>query len=181
MRSFKMSVIQDDFLFKEIKNALLNQIKAALNTLEYAIKMCPDSEWQSKHGDAPYSQVVFHTLFYADFYLGNDSIPFKDQTFHKENSDIFADYEEMENREPVKIYKKSFCIDYLSFCLLKTDRMVEAETLETITGESGISFRKCSRLELYIYAERHIQHHAAQLGLRIQQITGEKLKWYSGH
>jgi hypothetical protein len=31
--------------------------------------------------------------------------------------------------------------------------------------------------ELLIYITRHTQHHAAQLGLRVQQITGQELKW----
>jgi hypothetical protein len=32
-------------------------------------------------------------------------------------------------------------------------------------------------MELLIEIARHIQHHAAQLGLRIQQITGKELQW----
>jgi hypothetical protein len=32
-------------------------------------------------------------------------------------------------------------------------------------------------LELYLYLIRHIQHHAAQLGLRNQEIDGTVLKW----
>jgi hypothetical protein len=164
-----------------IKIALSHQLKAALKTLGYVIEICPDSEWQKDHGDAPFSQVVFHTLFYADFYLGKDSRPFKEQPFHRSHQETFADYEEMEERKPARLYEKAFCRDYLAHCLSKLDAMMEIETLESLSGESGIDFRHCNRMELYIYGERHIQHHAAQLGLRIQQVAGKEMKWFSGH
>ena len=168
-------------LMIEIRSALSHQLRAALNTLGIAIDTCPDTEWQKDHGDAPFLHVVFHTLFYADYYLGRDSIPFKDQPFHKSNQDAFADYEELDDRKPVHLYGKVFCRDYLQHCLAKVDAMLDTETSETLIGDSGISFRHCSRMELYIYGERHIQHHAAQLGLRIQQATGKELKWFAGH
>jgi hypothetical protein len=176
-----MGEISQSGLLSEIKGSLSHQLKAALNTLGHVVESCPDSEWQRDHGDAPFSQVVFHTLFYADFYLGRDTLPFRDQAFHMAHTAIFADYEEMEDRKPVRLYEKAFCRDYLGHCIGKVDAMMEAETLETLAGDSGIDFRHCSRMELYIYGERHIQHHAAQLGLRIQQVNGKELKWYSGH
>jgi len=163
------------------KEALSRQLKAALHTLGRAMETCPDAEWQQEHGDAPFSQVVFHALFYADFYLGRDTHPFKAQPFHKAHAATFADYEELEDRKPVRLYEKAFCREYLEHCLAKVDAAVGAETLESLAGESGIDFRRCGRMELYIYGERHIQHHAAQLGLRVQQATGQELKWYSGH
>jgi hypothetical protein len=139
----------------EIKTALSHQLKASLHTLGHVIETCPDSEWQKEHGDAPFSQVVFHALF--------------------------NDYEEMEDREPVHRYEKGFCRDYLAHCLSKVDAIMATETLESLAGESGVDFRHCNRMELYIYGERHIQHHAAQLGLRIQQVSGIEMKWVSGH
>lgn len=123
-------------------------------------------------GDAPFSQVVFHPV-YADFYLGRDSVPFKEQPFHVKNRSVFADYEEMEDRLPVHVYEKPFCLEYLSHCRMKLKATIEAETEASLAGSSGIDFRKISRAELHVYNMRHIQHHAAQLGLRIQLATGE--------
>jgi hypothetical protein len=173
--------MKEEVILSATKASLSHQFKAALNTLGHVIETCPDAEWQNAHGDAPFSQVVFHALFYADFYLGRDSIPFKDQPFHISHRATVADYEELEDRKPLRLYEKEFCRDYLAHCLAKVDAMLETETLESLMGESGIDFRRCNRMELYIYGERHIQHHAAQLGLRIQQVTGKELKWFSGH
>lgn len=163
-----------------LKSLILHQLTASLDTLKYCIEACPESEWQASHKDAPFSQVVFHTLFYADFYLGHDSLPFKEQAFHIEHKDVFADYEEMENRIPERLYEKPFCLDYLTHCGAKLKAAIEAETADSLAGESGIDFRKCSRAELYVYNMRHIQHHAAQLGLRIQMITANEMPWFSG-
>lgn len=163
-----------------LKSLILHQMTASLDTLRYCIEFCPESEWQAAHKDAPFSQVVFHTLFYADFYLGRDSVPFKEQAFHVGHKHIFLDYEEMENKIPQQLYEKDFCLDYLSHCYAKLKATVEAETADSLYGESGIDFRKISRAELYIYNMRHIQHHAAQLGLRIQMITGKEMPWFSG-
>jgi len=163
-----------------VKSLILHQMTATLDTLNYCIETCPDSEWQEDHKDAAFSQVVFHTLFYADFYLGRDSSPFKDQPFHVSHKDIFSDYEELEDRRPQHLYEKEFCLDYLAHCKAKLMATVEAETEESLSGDSGIDFRKCSRAELYVYNMRHIQHHAAQLGLRIQMVTGKEMPWFSG-
>lgn len=163
-----------------MKTLILNQMMATLDTLNYCIETCPDSEWQEDHKDAPFSQVVFHTLFYTDFYLGRDTVPFKEQPFHLNHTDIFSDYEEMENKIPENLYEKQFCQNYLAHCKAKLKATVEAETAETLAGESGIDFRKISRAELYVYNMRHIQHHAAQLGLRIQMVTGKEMPWFSG-
>jgi len=163
-----------------IKTLILNQMTASLDTLKYCIDSCPESEWQEAHKDAPFSQVVFHAIFYADFYLGRDSIPFKDQPFHVSHRDTFKDYEEMEDKIPVHLYEKAFCLDYLAHCVAKMRATVEAETADSLSGDSGIDFRKISRAELYVYNMRHIQHHAAQLGLRIQMVTDKEMPWFSG-
>ena len=163
-----------------IKALIIHQMTAALDTLGYCIESCPDAEWQEAHGDAPFSQVVFHALFYADFYLGRDSVPFREQPFHVKNRSVFADYEEMEDRLPVHVYEKPFCLEYLSHCRIKLDATVRAETEASLAGDSGIDFRKTSRAELHVYNMRHIQHHAAQLGLRLQLATGREMPWFSG-
>lgn len=153
---------------------------ASLEMLRYSIEQCPDKEWHQRHGDYPFSQVVFHTLFYTDFYLGRDDIPFKEQSFHRSHADIFGDYEEIRDVIPTRVYDRDFCREYLKFCVTKVSNVVDRETPAVLIDVSGISFRKMSRAELHVYNIRHIQHHAAQLGLRIQLITGDEMPWVSG-
>ena len=160
-----------------MEKIIQNQIEAALATLNQTIENCPLSQWNEKHGYDPFCQVVFHTLFYTDVYLGRDNIDIREQPFHKENHVFFKDYEELENKIPVNLYAKESCMDYMSFCIKKCNDLVSKETGESLMGDCGIARRNMSRLELYIYLTRHIQHHAAQLGLRLQEITGKELQW----
>lgn len=163
-----------------INRIILSQIEAALATLKQPLENCPEGEWNESHGDSPFCQVVFHTLFYTDVYLGRDGLDIKDQPFHRENRDFFRDYEEAEDRLPVNLYDRGKCWEYMAFCLEKAGTVLKGETDESLLGGSRISWKKkLSRLELYIYLIRHIQHHAAQLGLRVQGLTGKELDWVS--
>jgi hypothetical protein len=157
---------------------LRNQMLAALATLNQAINNCPDAEWNEVHNDAPFSQVIFHTLIFLDLYLSKDEEDFKAQIFHKEHKEIFKSYEELEDKLPVELYTREKIDTYFQFCRKK----IEAYFGETIKKDplEKTSFRRgMSVMELAIYNTRHVQHHAAQLGLRVQQITGKQLKWVS--
>jgi len=156
---------------------LLHQYEAALSTLKQCIVFCPDNYWNERNGDYPFSQVAFHTLFYADYYLGKDTESFKFQTFHELNKEFFRDYEELEYREPVHLYEKTFILEYLIHCRTKAGEILAIESSQSLYGPSGFQGKPFSRMEQHIYNIRHIQHHAAQLGLRIQFKTGRELTW----
>ena len=166
-----------DTALATIKESLLGQYGAALATLGEAVERCPDGEWDKSHGDYPFSQVVFHTLLFTDLYLEPGPEGLKDQPFHRENQSFFQGYQELEPVEPTNLYDRTGCRRYLEFCINKCDRMVGSETADTLFGPSGFARRPPTRLELHLYSIRHIQHHAAQLGLRLQPITGRELEW----
>ena len=156
---------------------IMNQMEAALCTLAQCFTNCPESEWDESHGDYPFSQVVFHALFFTDYYLERDESAFKNQIFHRENKAFFKDYEELEYRQPQNLYERQKCGEYLKFCVNKCKTTLKLDNQETLEGPSGFSSKPFCRAELYVHLIRHIQHHAAQLGLRIQKITGTELKW----
>jgi hypothetical protein len=162
-----------------VARMLVNQYRAALDTLAYVIEECPDKEWNERHGDYPFSQVVFHALFYTDFYLGSSEREFKEQEYHRKHTDLFSDYEELEDRLPVHLYERHEIWDYLGFCVTKADQVTSTETLESLEAQSGFPRRLFSRGELHMMNIRHIQHHAAQLGLRLQFLTGKEMPWFS--
>ena len=153
------------------------QLLAAMATLGQCIKNCPDADWDQSHGDAPYCQVVFHTLFYLDFYLSGDEESFKAQDFHTSHRSFFRDYEELIDKIPENRYVKPEIDRYFTFCLGKTHRTLgkmEDDRILDMSGHKGMTY-----IELFIYITRHIQHHSAQLGLRLQQKYGHELDWVS--
>jgi hypothetical protein len=161
----------------QIINALKEQMLAALSTLYQCIETCPKSEWNQSHGDAPFSQVAFHTLFYTDYHLSKSEAGFKCQAFHENNKNMFKDYEELEDRKAENVYPKNEIKAYMEFCREKIENIHINQKNREVDGKN---FSKSMNfVELSVYVTRHIQHHAAQLGLRIQQITGKELKWIS--
>ena len=158
---------------------LLNQYEAALSTLNYCIINCPDGEWDQKHEDAPFCQVVFHALFYVDFYLENEEDTFKEQEFHKNNTNLFRDYEELEYQKAQNLYSKNECNLYLRFILEKCKEKLLNVQDDKLLEKPLIRPSISNRLELHIYSIRHIQHHAAQLGFRLQLINNKEMIWYS--
>jgi hypothetical protein len=161
-------------LFKSLTKS---QFLAALKTLNQSIENCNDEIWVAEHIDTTVNQVVFHTLFFTDLYLNQGTDGFKKQQFHLDRPDFFQDYEEYKDRSQTNFYAKSKCVEYIEFCIQKMHFMIDSETQATLSGESGFYWLKFTRAELHIYNTRHIQHHAAQLGLRNQLLDGEPLKW----
>jgi hypothetical protein len=124
---------------------------------------------------------AFHTLIFADLYLGRDVESLRQQAFHRENASVFADYEELEDRVPQQVDEKSFIKAYLRHCRDKTSRVIAAETLETLNRTPGFDGKQVSRAEVHVTNFRHIIHHAAQLTLRLRLDTNEDIPWiYSG-
>jgi hypothetical protein len=159
-----------------MKEIIKKQMMAALATLNQCIENCSDVEWEKPHGDAVFSQVLFHTLFYLDYYLSSKH-EFKLQQFHKENVSIFREYEEFEYKKAEQIYTRGEIRTYFNFCYKRIDEYFAKLEDNDLLAESG--HNKMKNMELLIYGIRHIQHHAAQLGLRIQQVTGKELDWVS--
>jgi hypothetical protein len=171
--------MSDAASFQIVKSALLRQYLAALATLQQCIDMADDETWAAPHPDTAVNQVVFHTLFFADLYLNHGESGFRDQPLHRQNAAFFQDYEELEDRAPKNFYDREACIRYLEYCRSKASSTLNGETADVLMGDCGFPFRQMTRVELHVYNIRHIQHHAAQLGLRNQLRGGEPLRWIS--
>lgn len=162
-----------------VNAALLRQYLAALSTLEQGIDFFDDKAWAQPHPDMPVNQVVFHTLFFTDLYLNHGDDGFREQQFHRDNPGLFQDYEELEDQIQTNLYDRDACRAYLGYCREKADATLRGESAEVLAGDSGYPRRGLSRVELHVYNIRHIQHHAAQLGLRNQLRGGTALRWVS--
>lgn len=68
---------------------------------------------------------------------------------------------------------------YLSFCRGKAVAAMVAETEESLRAPARSFRRNFSRAELHVYNIRHIQHHAAQLIVRLRLDTTVDIPWIS--
>jgi hypothetical protein len=160
--------------FKELT---VSQFEAALCTLNTCIDRCPQSAWQARVGNYAFSQVVFHTLLFTDLYLGADVASLRAQPFHVSNADFFANYEEFEDHVPRNLYERAPVKRYLEHCRQKVGEVIRGESEQTLGGPSGFEWRKFTRAELHVYSLRHVQHHAAQLSLRLRLDHAVDIPW----
>lgn len=159
------------------KGLIVNQFEAAFCTLQTCIDRCPDSAWDAPVANLKFCQVAFHTLFFTDFYLGPNADALRLQPFHRDHERFFRDYEELEDRPQVLLYDKPSIKTYLEHCRKKAADVIAAETAESLAGPSGFERRMFSRAELHVYNIRHIQHHAAQLSLRLRLGFQQDIPW----
>ena len=158
------------------QSLISKQYEAALCMLDSCIEQCPEESWNAPVVNLHFCQVAFHVLF-TDFYLESTEDTIRDQDFHRVNADAFRDYEELEDRKQQLLYDRSFIKDYVQHCREKSTRVVSNETEQTLTARCGFTRRDCSRAELHVLNIRHIQHHTAQLSLKLKLDTNAGVNW----
>lgn len=159
------------------KNLIIGQYEAALCTIATIVNQVPDEIWSGKVANYGFDQSLFHTLFYTDVYLSKNEHLVADQKFHKQHADVFEGYEEFESSPPTKRYSIEFIKQYLDFCVEKSRTAVNAETEKSLAGEAEFSWHTISRGEIHPYNLRHIQHHAAQLIMRLRLDSDINIGW----
>ncbi|MBC7817767.1 MAG: DinB family protein [Planctomycetaceae bacterium] len=164
-------------MLNTFKELIANQFEAAFCMLKTCIDRCPDAAWNAPVANLKFCQVAFHTLFFADFYLGQNADALRRQSFHRDHQPFFRDYEELENRVQVLLYDKPSIKTYLEHCRKKAAEVIAAETAESLAGPSGFERRTFSRAELHVLNIRHIQHHTAQLSLRLRIDSQQDIPW----
>jgi hypothetical protein len=168
-------------MLETLKELLAHQYEASLSTLNLAVARCPDATWSGPVANWKFCQAAFHVVLFADLYLhpSDDVASFKRQPFHVARADVFRDYEEFEDRPPVLLYERPFVLEYIQVVRQKAQATIAGETAEVLAGPSGFHWRKCARAELHVYNIRHIQHHAAQLALRLRLDGQIDVPWVS--
>ena len=164
-----------------LKQLLARQYEASLSMLNLCVSRCPESRWNEPVAKWRFCQAAFHAAFFADLYLqsGDDADALKRQAFHLDHKSEFGDYEELEDRPQAMLYDKSFVLSYVGHVRRKAQETIARESAEVLAGPSGFHWRDCSRAELHVYNIRHIQHHAAQLSLRLRLDSDVNIPWVS--
>lgn len=153
-----------------LKKSIWQQYGAAIDTLEDAINLCPDSLWTvvvwEDADDARYGQfwyVAYHTLSWLDLFLTG-----KREGFTPPPPFI-------RGALPDEPYTQVAVLNYLNDCRQKVDRTIESLTDEKAYQVCVFEWMEPTFLELQLYSMRHIQEHAAQLNLILGQhgVTGQ--------
>lgn len=154
------------------KDAVWGQVGAAIDSLELAIDACPDTLWGDRSRFPEYWYVVYHTLFFLDYYMS-------------ESPEGYAPPPPFTLTEldpagvlPDRVYSKEEMRRFLDHGRRKVRAKIAGMTDEKAALRSP--FRDLPELDFLLYQMRHVQHHAAQLNLIIRQVTNSDApRWVS--
>lgn len=166
-------------MLEQFKQLTIDQYHAALRTLDLCVERCPEAGWKQPIHELAFCQAAFHALFFADLYLGKDIEEQKEQPFHVQNQDVFRDYEELEPRRQVLLYERDWITLYIGHCREKAVHVMQSETEESLQTQVLFPWYKITRAEMHVNNIRHIQHHGAQLILRLRLDHSVEMPWVS--
>ena len=143
----------------QTKEIIKSQYWASLAMLRQAIEKCPDGLWADASYINPFWHIAFHTLFYTHFYLHPAEADFKPWAKHRD--EVVSLSNPVEELTP---YSKVEVLEYLDYCLLEMEKLVDSLDLE---AESGFHWLPFNKLELQFYNIRHIMQHTGELCERL--------------
>lgn len=153
------------------KEILWGQFGAAIDMLENAVVACPDEVWARDGTQPQFWYLVFHTLFFLDFYLSDSQESFRPP----------APYTLTEldpaGVMPDRTYGKEELREYLEHGRAKCRAVIASLTDEKAGAHRRFGSVDGTLAELLLYTMRHVQHHAAQLNLILRQRIDSAPRW----
>jgi hypothetical protein len=156
------------------KTIIWQQFGAAIEMLENAIVECPDHVWGDparKAQPTDFWYIVYHTLFFLDFYLSDSAEGFAPP------APFTLDELDPAGILPERVYTKDELLTYLEHGRQKCHATINALTDEKVSRRCGFDRPDVTVAELLLYSMRHVQHHAAQLNLMLRQTIDSAPRW----
>ena len=153
------------------RDSLWGQFGAAIDSLENAMNACPEKLWSDRSQRPEYWYVVFHTLFFLDWYLSDTQDGFKPP------APFTLDELDPAGILPERPYTKAELQRYLDHDRAKCRKLIENLTEEKARERRRFGSHLKPVGELLLYNMRHVQHHAAQLNLILRQKTDSAPDW----
>jgi hypothetical protein len=156
---------------KALKTIIWQQFGAAIDMLENAIDLCPESLWGDRSKQPEFWYVTFHTLFFLDLYLSDSDKGFTPP-------DPFT-LDEMDERGllPERVYTREELKTYLEHGREKCRTTIAAMTPERASRRCGFEWLDITVAESLLYNMRHVQHHAGQLNTLLRQNIDSAPRW----
>jgi len=161
------------------KATIWHQFEAAIDMLNNALRACPDELWRTRLWNerslqpesAEFWYVVYHTLFWLDFYL-SDSV----EGFAPPAPFTLTELDPA-GLLPERVYTKEELQTYLEHGRDKCRMRIETLSDEMAPQRCRPEWPEMSVAELLLYNMRHVQEHAAQLSLMLGQTIGSTPGW----
>ncbi|MHA2097023.1 MAG: hypothetical protein ACW98F_20645 [Candidatus Hodarchaeales archaeon] len=159
----------------DIKHGFLEQYGAAFKTLEKIIDLCPENLWMDLSTGPEMYKIIYHILYFADFYLSENKIEresFTPRFSHAE--DFGTSKENFHPKEWERPLLKSEIKEYLKEIRIRAQNRLNNLNSETLTESSVFEWHGSSKCGSLIYNLRHMMLHigALQARLRISGVEG---------
>lgn len=170
-----MSIIDNQMVWR--------QFGAAIDMLSDALRDCPDELWETRlwedqpdqwvaSGFSTFWYLGYHTLFWLDLYLTGAEEGFAPPAPF--------DLVEMEANEVLpRTYTRIELLGYLESCRQRCQETIGAMSSEEANRLCRFAWGEVSFAELQLYNLRHVQEHAAQLGMFLGQQARKSTSWIS--
>ena len=153
------------------KKIIWQQFGAAIDMLENAMLACPDQVWNDRSRQPEFWYMVYHTLFFLDFYLSESEEGFVPPApFNLDELDPAGIL-------PERSYTKPEMQSYLDHGRKKCCAAIDALTDKKVRQRCNFDRPDVTGGELHLYNMRHVQHHAAQLNLILRQTIDSAPRW----
>ncbi|MCM2272503.1 MAG: DinB family protein [candidate division Zixibacteria bacterium] len=155
----------------QTKEAIWLQCGAAIDSLESAIRSCPEHVWGDRSKNPEFWYVAYHTIFWLDFYSS--------ETVEKFAPPEPFGMEEMDPAGllPPRVYSRQELLAYLAHSRQKYKLSVQALNAANAHLNAGAKRPELTNLEMVFYTMRHLQHHTAQLNLLLRQTIDDAPRW----
>lgn len=168
-----MSIIDNGMLWR--------QFGAAIDMLRDALRDCPDELWEARLWEDQPDQWVavgfskfwylgYHTLFWLDLYLTGAEEGFTPPA-------PFDLVEMAANEVLPRTYTRAELLGYLELCRGRCQETIGALSHEEAQRVCRFAWGEVSFAELQLYNLRHVQEHAAHLGMFLGQQAGKSTRW----
>ncbi len=154
----------------QIMQAISEQYGAALKMLDDTILRCDDTVWQDSNRDPVISQVIYHTLYFVDYYLSRNKS--ESDSFKGKYGNDGGSFHEQE-----RMFTKDQLTTYLHEIHAKADKIFQDFTIDTLNTEPVFDWHGSSILSSLLYNLRHIMLHVGALHVRINEIGKMPLRW----
>ncbi|MHA1214877.1 MAG: DinB family protein [Candidatus Hodarchaeales archaeon] len=158
--------------YKIILFGLNEQYGATIEMLEKLIDLCPSALWNEEKIPS-YWQVIYHTMWYLDFYLSGD---------REERENFIAPFGIVPqlNKTPEHELSKEECLRYLTMIRDKTKNKFSKLSVNDLIKPSVFEWHGGSILSSLLYNIRHVMLHIGALNVRLRNAGVEFENWI-GH
>ncbi|MFX0125559.1 MAG: DinB family protein [Candidatus Hodarchaeota archaeon] len=159
---------------EKISVAIHEQYGAAIEMLEQVITKCPEEVWDDKTLGPPFWQVVYHTMFYLDWYLARSKGDRESFTPKYETER----FENLDNLPKVTLNCDQM-LSYLFEIKDKAKQRFENLTVAELNQPPIYEWHGVSVLSSLLYNIRHVMLHIGALNFRLLRKSVELDNWVS--